>query len=97
MQLISISVVTDKKTEFGQNPKIGPCVQAYFEKVGDQVPPKTLCAYTNYVSNHEGHYTFFIGSDRFESIPEGLETLMIPEQTYETFPIKAGEMPAVII
>lgn len=55
--------------------------------------------YTNYESDASGDYTYFIGHkvSNFDNVPEGLETLTIPAQTYVKFTSDAGKMPDVCI
>ncbi|MDQ5891115.1 MAG: hypothetical protein QG604_989 [Candidatus Dependentiae bacterium] len=86
------------------NAKIFPCVKRYFqEQLANQIenrtnPGVTLCAYTNYESDHAGDYTYFIGEEvsSAENLPKGLETITIPGQTYVKFTTAPGDMPAVI-
>ena len=86
------------------NAKIFPCVKRYFhEQLASKIegrtnPGVTLCAYTNYESDHTGEYTYFIGEEvsSAENLPEGFETITIPGQTYVKFTTAPGDMPAVI-
>jgi predicted transcriptional regulator YdeE len=84
--------------------KIFPVVKRYFhENVAAGIPNRahpgtTFCIYTDYESDHEGDYTYFIGEevDSFENLPPGLETLIIPAQNYTKFTNGPGSMPDVV-
>ena len=106
MLVVGIKARTNNKAEM--NPltgKILPCVQKYFhEQLFDKIPNRkipgtTICAYTDYESDHNGGYTYFIGEEvsSLDNIPEGFSTLTIPEQKYAKFTTEAGPMPKVCI
>lgn len=107
MKLIGITVRTNNVQETDKlNGKIFPCVQQYFhqalcEKIPNRkAPGTTICAYTNYESDHTGDYTYFIGEEVTStdtSTPEGFETLVIPEQDYAIFTNGPAPMPEVIV
>ena len=105
MKLMGISVRTNNRIE--EDPmegKIFPCIQCYFHgNVAGQIPGRrnpgtTLCAYTDYESDHTGEYTYFIGEEvrSLDNVPEGLDTLEIPAQSYAKFTNGPGPMPDVI-
>jgi predicted transcriptional regulator YdeE len=105
MKLVGITVRTNNQNESDWSKgKIFPCVQQYFhqqlsEKISNrQNPSTTLCAYTDYESDHTGDYTYFIGEEvsAFDTIPEGLTTLTIPPQQYAKFTTEPGAMPTVL-
>ena len=91
----------ESRPETGQ---IGPCVMDYFHNgTAEQIPHRsdpgvTLCAYTDYASDEYGDYTYFIGEEvsSLDEVPEGLSSLIIPEQTYVKFTAGPGPMPAVV-
>jgi len=106
IKLVGIKVRTNNKQEFDPLiAKISPCVQRYFQQqLAEKTPHRknpgtTLCAYSDYESDYTGEYTFYIGEEvtSFEGIPEGLETHIIPPQTYVKFTTPAGPMPNVVI
>ena len=106
-KLVGISTRTNNHSEVGgENAKIMPLVQKYFE---NQIASKiknpsnqgvTYCAYTNYASDENGDYTFFIGEE-VSSLEgqdlENLETLTIEGGDYQVFTTEAGQMPNVCI
>jgi predicted transcriptional regulator YdeE len=105
MKLMGISIRTNNREEVSPGTaKILGCAQRYFqEHLADKTPHRkrpgtTFCAYTNYESDHTGDYTYFIGEQvsDFSSLPTGLETLVIPEQSYVKFTNGPGAMPEVV-
>lgn len=105
MKLIGISMRTNNKNEI--DPKTGKilsCVQRYFHQaLAENIPHRTkpgttICAFTNYESDHNGDYTYFIGEEveSFDNCPADLETLVIPEQTYTKFTNGPAPMPEVV-
>lgn len=105
MKLVGIKVRTNNKNELDPNKgKIFPLVQKYFhQNLGIQIPHRlhpgtTLCAYTEYESDHTGEYTYYIGEEvsSFDNTGDHFETLVIPEQTYAVFTNGPGSMPDVL-
>jgi predicted transcriptional regulator YdeE len=105
-KLVGITVRTSYQNEI--NPataKISPCVRRYFqEELASKTPnvknPQAiLCAYTDYESDYTEGYTYFIGQEvtAIDALPEGLEALIIPSQTYVKFTTDPEPMPQVII
>lgn len=106
IKLIGIKVRTNNKAEFeARTAKIPSCMQQYLhQKVAEKIPDRnkpgiTFCAYTEYESDWTSDYTYFIGEEvnSIEDIPAGLETHIIPPQTYVKFTTEAGPMPMVVI
>ncbi|MBX9786989.1 MAG: GyrI-like domain-containing protein [Alphaproteobacteria bacterium] len=105
-KLVGLRVRTNNMAEMAPlTAKISPCVQQYFqEQWAEEIPHRThpgrtFCAYTNYESDYRGDYTFYIGEEvsSLEDIPEGLESHIIPPQTYVKFTTPSGSMPTVLI
>jgi len=70
------------------------------EQIKDRKNPgTTFCVYTNYESDVNGDYTYFIGEEvtSFEEIGKEFETLTIPVQNYAKFTNQRGPMPTVCI
>lgn len=106
IKLVGLSVRTNNKAEFDPvTAKISPCVQQYFQQQwADKIPHrtypgKTFCAYTNYENDYTGDYTFYIGEEvnSIEDIPKGLESHLIPPQTYIKFTTEPGPIPNTVI
>lgn len=105
--LIGISVRTSYEQEIDKlKSNILPCVQKYFHgALFNQIPNRkkpgtTFCVYTDYESDYQGGYTYFIGEEvtSFDGpIPEGFLKLTIPKQTYTKFTTNPGSMPNVIV
>lgn len=106
IKLVGITCRTNNVSE--TNPftaKISPIVQKYFhqglfEKISQRkMPGTTYCAYTNYESDFNGDYTYFIGEvvTSFDNIPTDFVTLVIPPQHYVKFTNGPKPMPDVCI
>lgn len=105
IKLIGICIRTNNKAEIDPNTgKIFGCVQRYFHQaIHEKIPHRkkpgtTLCVYTDYESDHNGDYTYFIGEevDSFEGCPADLITHIIPEQHYTKFTNGPAPMPEVV-
>jgi predicted transcriptional regulator YdeE len=103
--LIGIQVRTNNKNEIDpKTGKIFPVVVRFFhEQLFDKIPNRlkagtTLCCYTDYESDHNGDYTYFIGEEvtSLHDVPAGFETLIIPAQTYAKFTTNPAPMPDVV-
>lgn len=96
--LVGLKVRTKNADEMNpKTAKIGPLVAA-FKSLGQNQPLKdTYCVYTDYESDFNGTYTFFIGVSSNETPKSPFETLYIPEQTYLKFTPPRGPMPQVVI
>ena len=71
------------------------------EKISNRKRPgTTFCAYTDYETDHNGDYTYFIGeevSSFNDLLPEGFQQLVIPKQQYAKFTTSPAPMPDVIV
>ena len=106
IKLVGITARTNNANESDPSlAKITPTMLKYFnEGLPVKIPHRaktgtTFCVYTDYESDITGDYTYFIGEEveAFETIPEGLETLVIPAQLYAKFTTEPGIMPNVVI
>lgn len=104
-KIIGLQVRTNNKIEIDKlNGRIFPMIRRFFhEKLFDNIPNRkkpgtTFCCYTDYESDHNGDYTYFIGEevDSLSDIPEGFETLVIPPQAYTKFTTEPAPMPDVV-
>jgi len=105
-KLVGITIRTTYQNELDHTTShIGPCVARYFQdQIAQRIPhvknPEvTLCAYTNYENEYKGAYTFFIGQEvnSLGKLPEGLEALTVPAQTYVKLTTDKGPIPQVIV
>ena len=108
LKLVGIATRTNNAQIFERDPqanKIAATVQKYFhnglaEQIKDRKNPgTTFCVYTNYESDVNGDYTYFIGEEvtSFENIDKEFEALTIPGQHYAKFTNQPGPMPTVCI
>ena len=105
MKLIGKSVRTNNAKEYNKNDGlIFPLVIGYFQgQMMDQIPRRktpgtTYCCYTDYESDYNGDYTYFIGEEVSDTsdVPEGFQVLDIPEQTYVKYTTPPEPMPDVL-
>lgn len=108
IKLVGITTRTNNAHIFESDPstnKIAMTVQKYFhgglsEKINSRKNPgTTFSVYTNYASDFNGDYTYFIGEevDSFDQVSEGFEILTIPAQDYAKFTNQPAPMPAACI
>lgn len=106
IKLTGIKVRTSNKAEFNPSTaKIGATIEQYFKnRIADKIadrknPGTTICLYTEYESDMNGEYSYFIGEEvtSYDNLPEGLNTHTIPSQTYVKFTTQSGVMPNVVI
>lgn len=104
-KIVGIKVRTNNQLEANHlEGKIFPIVKRYFhQNVAASIPNRlhpgtTFCIYTDYESDHQGDYTYFIGEEvnSFEGVPMGLEAITIPAQKYAKFTNGPGSMPDVV-
>ncbi len=106
MQLVGLTVRTNNAAEKDPTTaKITPIIQRYFQqgisdKIQHRVKPGVLyCVYTNYESDVNGDYTYFVGEmvNALDNVAPECETLTIPAQQYVKFTNGPDKMPDVCI
>ena len=108
LKLVGITTRTNNAHIFERDPstnKIAATVQKYFhnglaQKIKDRINPgTTFCVYTDYESDSNGDYTYFIGDavKSFDGVDKEFETLIIPIQNYAKFTNQPAPMPAACI
>jgi len=108
IKLVGITARTNNTHIFEGDPstnKIAATVQKYFHNgLGEKIssrknPGTTFCVYTNYESDVNGDYTYFIGEEvtSFDKVDKEFEILTIPVQNYAKFTNQPGPMPAVCV
>lgn len=103
--LMGITARTNNAAEMDpKRAKIGSMMQRFFsEKIFNKIPNRknpgvTFSVFTNYESDFNDDYTYFLGEEVMSLKPaEGLEQLIIPAQTYTQFTAGPGQMPQVVI
>lgn len=105
IKLVGITARTNNVSEMNpKTAKIAPTIQKYlqnamYEKIPNRKEGKTYCVYTEYESDFNGDYTYFIGAavESFGELPEGYVEHIIPAQDYAKFTNDPGPMPLVCI
>lgn len=108
LNLVGIVTRTNNVQIFEGDPstnKIAATAQKYFQsglikKIKDRKNPgTTFCVYTNYESDVNGDYTYFIGEEvtSFKNVDKEFEILTISAQNYVKFTNHSGPMPTVCI
>ena len=106
IKLVGIQSRTNNALEMNESDrKIPGTIQKYFqnrlyEKISNRKKPGvTYCVYTDYESDFNGDYTFFIGEeiDFSSDVNLDFKTLTIPTQTYVKFTNGPGQMPEVCV
>lgn len=107
IKLVGIKVRTNNAAEAqfdSPDAKIFPCIQKYFhQKLAEKIahrkkPGTTFCVYTEYESDVDGDYTYFIGEEvrQLETNLDGFATHIIPPQNYAKFTTDPAPMPEVV-
>lgn len=72
--------------------------QNLFEKIPNKISSGIIAGYTEYESNKDGEYTFFIGAQvsSDETVPEGMVVKVIPEGNYAVLTSEIGPVWEVV-
>ncbi len=107
LKLIGVTARTNNKNEMDpEKSKIASTAGRYWsENLANNFkhrlsPGTTYAVYTDYESDENGDYTYFIGElvDTFEGQDnETFEQLIIPASRYQKFTTQTGKMPEVVI
>jgi len=109
IKLMGLSVRTRNQDEFNpETAKIGKLFGQFLsQNISNQIPHRKnpgviFSTYTNYESDYQGAYTYFIGEEvsdfgNISNTPEGLEKLMIPASRYLKFTTSPGKLPDIVI
>lgn len=106
IKLVGITARTSTALEFDpKTAQIGKIMQRFFtENLQDKIqliknPNKVFAVYTNYESDENGPYTYFLGKEvtAFENQSDIFQTLVIPNQDYAKFTSTPSKMPEVVI
>ncbi len=104
MILVGISCRTTNATEASAQAKIPGMFERYFaqgifSQIQNQTNPGILYScYADYSSDHSGEYTYFLGQEvsSIDTVPDGLDVLEVPAQSYHVVS-EAGPMPQACI
>ncbi len=106
IKLVGLKIRTNNKNEMNpQTAKIGELFGRFQgQNIANQIshrknPHVTLAVYTEYESDENGDYTYFIGEEEssFENVGSDLQTLIIPASNYQKFTTDSGKCPDVVI
>ena len=105
--LLDMTARTNNKNEMNpQASKIAQLAGMYWEKqIANQFknrinPGITYSVYTEYESNENGEYTYFIGEEVRSFDDQDLskfKSLTIPATTYQKFTTESGKIPDIVI
>lgn len=103
IKVIGIETRTNNAKEMGQEGVIPKqwsifIEQNLLEKIPNKVSSGIIAGYTEYQSNKDGEYTFFIGAQvsSNESVPEGMVVKVIPEGNYAVLTSEIGPVWEVV-
>ena len=105
--LVGLTARTNNKNEMNpEKAKIGKMAGAYWgNQIGNKIkhrknPGVTYVVYTEFESDENGEYTYFIG-ETVDSIDDQdlseFKVLTIPESQYHKFTTSSGKMPDIVI
>ncbi len=105
--LVGLTIRTNNKDEMNPDTaKIGKLAGSYWHtQIANHIqhrtsPGITYAVYTEYESDENGNYTYFIGevvdSLQGQDLSQ-FKTITIPESSYQKFTTEAGQIPEVII
>lgn len=107
IHLIGMTARTNNKNEMNPDTaKIGALASHYWgQQIANQFkdrvkPGVTYSVYTDFESDENGEYTYFIGEEVSSLDNQDLSTfksLVIPNSTYQKFTTQPGKIPAVVI
>ena len=106
IKLVGITARTNNNAEMNpETAKISATLGRYYEgKLADKIigrikPGVTYCVYTDFETDENGEYTYFVGEevDSFENVDPNFKTLTIPRQDYIKFNVGPGKMPDICI
>ena len=106
IKLVGITARTSNAAEMNpEAARIPLTMQRFFgEGMQDRIfnkknPGRIFAVYTDYESDKDGEYTYFLGEEvtSFDNIKEDFRMLTIPGQAYAKFTPNPGVMPKVVI
>ena len=104
IKLVGIKARTNNQKEMTPGEGIISPMIAKFHNMASKIAnrsdaSKFFCVYTEYDSDENGDYTYFVGAELsdFADIADGFTTLTIPAQNYKKFAVGPGAMPMVCI
>ncbi|MBB5336000.1 GyrI-like domain-containing protein [Pectinatus brassicae] len=103
IMLIGIEETTKNENEINGKGKIPKLVQTFYSemlsKISNRYENHILSVYTDYESDENGYYTYFIGAKvkDLSCIPEGMVGRTIPSSRYAIITSAIGKIPDIVI
>lgn len=103
IMLIGIEKRTINKDEITGTGKIPPLIQTFYSQILNNIPNRQgnhiLSVYTDYESDENGYYTYFIGAkvNDLNSIPNGMIGKEIPSAHYVVIHSAIGKIQDIVI
>lgn len=69
------------------------------DTISNKVNSNILAIYTDYETNENGAYTYALGTEVTDNnvVPNGMESIQVPENKYIVFTTRKGPIPEVIV
>jgi predicted transcriptional regulator YdeE len=103
INLIGIETRTKNSDEITGNGKIPQLIQSFYgdllHKIPDRDGSQILAVYTDYESDENGEYTYFLGArvNNLSRIPDGMVGRTIPSALYQVIPSEQGTIPEIVL
>jgi len=103
LMLIGIEERTRNTDEINGKGKIPKLIEAFYSEILNKIPNRhcnhILSVYTDYESDENGYYTYFIGAivKDINFIPEGMVRRTIPSSRYVIIPSAIGKIPEIVV
>jgi len=103
IMLIGIEEKTKNENEINGKGKIPKLIQTFYSemlsKISNRHENHILSVYTDYESDENGYYTYFIGAKvkNLSYIPEGMVGRTISSSRYAIIPSAIGKIPDIVI
>ncbi|VBB09037.1 Hypothetical protein LUCI_4323 [Lucifera butyrica] len=104
IMLIGIEEKTKNENEINGKGKIPKLIQTFYSEMLSKISNRydenhILSVYTDYESDENGYYTYFIGAKvkDLSFIPEGMVGKTIPSSRYAIIPSAIGKVPEIVI
>lgn len=103
IHLIGIETRTNNSDEITGNGKIPQLIQSFYgeklHKIPDRDGSQILAVYTDYESDENGEYTYFLGArvHDLSKIPDGMVGRTIASARYQVIPSEQGSIPEIVL
>jgi predicted transcriptional regulator YdeE len=103
IHVTGIETRTKNSDEMSGNGKIPQLIQSFYRDLLQKIPGRNenqiLAVYTDYESDENGEYTYFIGArvKDLSQIPEGMVGRTIASARYHVIPSEKGKIPDIVL